>query len=208
MARADEPEGGVPVEGLPEGFGEGRAGQVAFGIAVAFSAFQLWTAAYGSLPSQVVRAMHVGFLLLLGFALLANLRAGSQALKAWFWLLGVLGFATGVYNWVFYAELIRRAGFLTTADLVVGTVLIFLVFEAARRLMGPALAMMRRHLPRLLLLRPVPAAALRSTAATTSPRSSRPSPSAPRASTARRSTSRPPTSSSSWSSPPSSRRPA
>ena len=146
MAGEGRPEGGAaaefPVEGLPEGFGEGRAGRVAFGIAVAFSAFQLWTAAYGTLPSQVVRAMHVGFLLLLGFALLANLRATSPRLKAWFWLLGVLGFATGLYNWVFYAELIRRAGFLTTADLAVGTLLIFLVFEAARRLMGPALAVM------------------------------------------------------------------
>ena len=42
-----------------------------------------------SLPSQVVRAMHVGFLLLLGFGLLANLRSSSAAGKAWFWLLGV-----------------------------------------------------------------------------------------------------------------------
>ena len=47
-----------------------------------------------------------------------------------------LGFLTGLYNWVFYADLIQRAGFLTTPDLVVGTVLIVLVFEAARRLMG------------------------------------------------------------------------
>ena len=53
------------VEGLPPGFGEGLAGKAAFGIAVAFSMFQLVTAAYAVLPSQVVRAMHVGFLLLL-----------------------------------------------------------------------------------------------------------------------------------------------
>jgi TRAP transporter 4TM/12TM fusion protein len=130
----------VPTEGLPPGFGVGPAGRVAFGIALAFSAFQLWTAAYGTLPSQIVRAMHVGFLLLLGFALLANLRATSPAAKAWFWLLGLLGFGTGVYNWVFYTELIRRAGFPTPADLTVGTILIALVFEAARRLMGLPLA--------------------------------------------------------------------
>jgi TRAP transporter 4TM/12TM fusion protein len=129
-----------PGEGLPPGFGAGAAGKVAFAIAVAFSAFQLYTAAYGNLPSQVVRAMHVGFLLLLGFALIANLRATSAAAKAWFWSLGVVGFGTGVYNWVFYTDLIRRSGFLTTPDLVVGTVLIVLVFEAARRLMGLPLA--------------------------------------------------------------------
>jgi TRAP transporter 4TM/12TM fusion protein len=129
-----------PIEGLPPGFGEGLAGKITFSIAVAFSAFQLYTAAYGNLPSQVVRAMHVGFLLLLGFALIANLRATSPAARIWFWSLGALGFLTGVYNWVFYEEILRRTGFLTTPDLVVGTILIVLVFEGARRLMGLPLA--------------------------------------------------------------------
>lgn len=139
--RADSlPDDAPPVEGLPEGFGAGRAGTIAFGIAIAFSVFQLWTAAYGNLPSQVVRAMHVGFLLLLGFGLIANLRASNPLAKTWFWALGVLGFLTGVYNWVFYADLIFRSGFLTFPDLVVGTLLIALVFEAARRLMGLPLA--------------------------------------------------------------------
>lgn len=128
------------VEGLPPGFGDGIAGKVAFLIAVAFSVFQIYVAAYGSIPSQVVRAMHVGFLLLLGFGLIANLRATSVPAKVAFWTLGVLGFGTGLYNWVFYADLIRRSGFLSTPDLIVGAVLVALVFEAARRLMGLPLA--------------------------------------------------------------------
>jgi TRAP transporter 4TM/12TM fusion protein len=128
-----------PLEGLPAGFGEGLSGRIAFSIAVAFSAFQLYVAAYGNLPSQVVRAMHVGFLLLLAFGLIANLRAVSGPARIWFWALGALGFLTGVYNWVFYEEILRRTGFLTTPDLIVGAVLIVLVFEAARRLMGLAL---------------------------------------------------------------------
>ncbi|RWO85348.1 TRAP transporter permease [Mesorhizobium sp.] len=128
------------VEGLPPGFGDGIAGKAAFLIAVAFSVFQIYVAAYGSIPSQVVRAMHVGFLLLLGFGLIANLRAKSLPAKAIFWSLGALGFGTGLYNWVFYTDLIRRSGFLTTPDLIVGAVLVVLVFEAARRLMGLPLA--------------------------------------------------------------------
>ncbi|RVA31443.1 TRAP transporter fused permease subunit, partial [Mesorhizobium sp. M7A.F.Ca.CA.004.11.2.1] len=128
------------VEGLPPGFGDGIAGKAAFLIAVAFSVFQIYVAAYGSMPSQVVRAMHVGFLLLLGFGLIANLRAKSMPAKAAFWALGALGFGTGLYNWVFYTDLIRRSGFLTTPDLIVGAVLVVLVFEAARRLMGLPLA--------------------------------------------------------------------
>ena len=135
-ASSPEPSAEIPTEGLPPGWGDGFAGRAAFSIAVAFSAFQLYTAAYGNLPSQVVRAMHVGFLLLLGFALIANLKTPSAVGKTWFWALGVLGFLTGVYNWVFYEAILRRTGFLTTPDIVVGTIVILLVFEGARRLMG------------------------------------------------------------------------
>ena len=124
------------IEGLPPGFGEGVLGRVAFWIAFTFSLFQLWTAAYGTLASQIVRAMHVGFLLLLGFALIGNLVAKNPVSKAWFWLLGVAGFLTGIYNWVFYRDLIMRSGFHTVPDLIVGTLVIALVFEGARRLMG------------------------------------------------------------------------
>lgn len=124
------------IEGLPSGFGTGIAGRAAFWIAVAFSLFQLWTAAYGTLPSQVVRAMHVGFLLLLGFSLFGNLVAKTTAGRLWFWGLGILGFATGLYQWVFYQPLIERSGFLNHIDLAIGTLMVLLVFECARRLMG------------------------------------------------------------------------
>jgi hypothetical protein len=50
-----------PEHGLPHGFGEGLKGRVLFWIAVVFSAFQVATAAYPVLPSQIVRAVHVGF---------------------------------------------------------------------------------------------------------------------------------------------------
>ncbi|WP_108503299.1 TRAP transporter permease [Paracoccus indicus] len=127
-------------EGLPPGFGTGIMGRVAFWLAVAFSLFQLWAAGYGSLPSQVVRAMHVGFLLLLGFGLVGNLVARTTRGQVFFWALGLLGFSTGIYNWVEYNDLIRRTGFLTQMDLVMGTILVLLVFEGARRLMGWPLA--------------------------------------------------------------------
>lgn len=127
-------------EGLPPGFGEGIPGRVAFWLAVIFSLFQLWAAAYGALPSQIVRAMHVGFLLLLGFVLVGNLVAKTRGGQAFFWALGVLGFLTGIYQWVEYNDLIRRTGFLNQMDLIMGTALLVLVFEGARRLMGWPLA--------------------------------------------------------------------
>ena len=120
-------------------WGEGRSGRLLFAIAVAFSTFQLYTAAYSPLPSQIVRAVHVGFLLLLALGFFAN-RAGASRIAFWRdWALGLLAFAVGLYHWVFYEDLILRAGEPNTADIVVGVVGIALVFEGGRRLMGPSL---------------------------------------------------------------------
>jgi len=105
-----------------------------FAVAIAFSAFQIVTAAFNPLSSSVVRAVHVGFLMLMTFALYPPL--GRHWLG---WLLGLAAFAAGLYHWVFEAELVQRAGDLTHADWAVGVLTIVLVFEATRRVMGPAL---------------------------------------------------------------------
>jgi TRAP transporter 4TM/12TM fusion protein len=114
--------------------------QAVFWIAIAFSAFQLTMAAFHPLSSQVIRAVHVGFVLLLIFALFPPMaRQGGLAGRigrALGWTMGLAGFATGLYQWVFEADLTLRSGDLTTADWVVGTLAIVLVFEAARRVMG------------------------------------------------------------------------
>jgi TRAP transporter 4TM/12TM fusion protein len=81
-----------------------------------------------------VRAIHVGFLILMTFLLMPPLKR-----RAIGWILGVAGFAAGLYHWVFEADLVQRAGDLTTADMAIGILTIVLVFEAARRVMGIAL---------------------------------------------------------------------
>lgn len=111
-----------------------------FWIAIAFSAFQLTMAAFHPLSSQVIRAIHVGFVLLLVFALfppMANKTGWLGGMgRSLGWALGLIGFSSGLYQWVFEAELTQRSGDLTQADWVIGTVTIALVFEAARRVMG------------------------------------------------------------------------
>ncbi len=105
-----------------------------FWVAVAFSVFQIVTAAFSPLSSSVVRAVHVGFLLLVTFVLFPPL--GRRSLG---WLVGAAAFCAGLYHWVFEADLIQRAGDMTPSDMVVGCLTIVLVFEAARRIMGFAL---------------------------------------------------------------------
>ena len=129
--------------GFPPGFGPSRFGRVAaFTVALAFSAFQLVISAWPILPSQSVRGIHVGFLLLLIFGLVANFRSKTPLGLALGWGLGLVGFCAGLYQWWFQNALILRAGDLETQDLVVGVILIVLVFEACRRMMGPSLPIM------------------------------------------------------------------
>ncbi|MGE4218052.1 MAG: TRAP transporter permease [Alphaproteobacteria bacterium] len=125
---------------LAESFGHDREGRLLFWIAVAFSAFQIATALnLLVLPSQVVRGMHVGFLVLLAFPLIAIARRDPRAFKAAAWAIGLIGMAIGVYQWVFYKDLILRSGYPTDLDLAVGIALIAIVLIATFRTMGPAL---------------------------------------------------------------------
>lgn len=109
-----------------------------FAVALVFSVFQIATAAFPLISTQVLRAVHVGFLLLVVY--LSYSFAGHR--RPWqplAWLLGLAGMATAAYQWYFEGDLIQRSGELTTSDLIVGLLLIGLVFEAARRVMGIAL---------------------------------------------------------------------
>ena len=109
-----------------------------FAVAIAFSLFQIITAAFSPISSQVVRAIHVGFVLLMIFALFPP-TLGRRRLVPLGWLLGLVGFAASFYHWIFEADLTARAGEMTEADMVIGIVTLVLVFEAARRVMGWAL---------------------------------------------------------------------
>ncbi len=107
-----------------------------FWIAVIFSCFQIWTAAYSPLSSQVIRAIHVGFVLLMVFTLYARSGRLRQTIG---WTLGTIGFVISLYHWVYESDLTARAGQMTDSDMVVGIITIILVFEATRRMMGWAL---------------------------------------------------------------------
>jgi TRAP transporter 4TM/12TM fusion protein len=148
MLQAEGVEAPIKVEfdnfehGFPEGFGPGGWGHLAYAVGIAFAAFQLYVAAFNYLPSQVVRGIHVGFLILMTFGLIGNFTAKGNAGRIASWLIGGAGFLCGLYQWIFYAELILRDGDPTMLDLAVGTLLAVLIFEGTRRLMGAALPLM------------------------------------------------------------------
>jgi TRAP transporter 4TM/12TM fusion protein len=129
-----------PAGPLSAAFGTDREGRLLFWIAVVFSLYQLATAAHVlNIPSQVVRALHVGFLLLLGMPFVAAALGRARPVRLLAWVLGAIGFAVGLYQWIFYSDLLLRAGDPTTQDMVVGTISLAVLFIAAWRIMGPAL---------------------------------------------------------------------
>ena len=117
------------------------AGRVVAAVALLFSAYQLSIAAFSPLSSLITRSIHVGFLLLLVFLLYPVVARGRRMTRipAYDIVLAASGFALGLYQWVFEAALIQRAGDPTPVDLAVGVLVIVLVFEAARRVLGVAL---------------------------------------------------------------------
>ena len=142
-AKTDELPSEAALEGAEPARLEGVAARIVFAIAIAFSVFQIVTAAFSPISSIVLRSVHVGFLLLLTFLLFDWKRGRLRRQVPWYdWLIGALAFALGLYHWVFEGDIILRAGDPSTADLVVGTIVVALVFEAARRLMGWSLPIM------------------------------------------------------------------
>ncbi len=119
----------------------GVASRLLFLIAVAFSLFQLYTAAFTPFSSLVTRAVHVGFLLTLTFGFLARdgLAKGKRLVPLLFLACALLAAGVAAYQWVFEHELMLRSGEPTSLDLWIGITLMALVFLATQRMMGWAL---------------------------------------------------------------------
>lgn len=93
----------------------------------------------GSVPNQILRALHVGMLCLVAGGLLAQHKSHTSVSRIVAWGLGLVGFLVGLYHWTFYQELVARAGEVTESDLVVGIAAIAVLFLICWRFMGPAL---------------------------------------------------------------------
>src|SRR5436190_205292 len=118
----------------------GVAAKVVAYVALAFSAYQLIVAGFSPLSSLPTRSIHVGFLLALSFLIYPIAKSADRHRIAYYdAALAAIAFALALYHLVFEGELVQRSGDPSTEDLVVGTIFIVLVFEAARRVLGVAL---------------------------------------------------------------------
>ncbi|OHV72790.1 TRAP transporter permease [Ensifer sp. LCM 4579] len=127
-------------DALTQAFPKTWDGRILFAIALAFSIFQIATAAHlVDMPSQIVRAVHVGFVTVLVFPLLAAMAGRGGVAKAIAWGLALLGASVAFYQCYEYADLLVRAGEPLPRDIAFGVIALGVVFAAAWALMGPAL---------------------------------------------------------------------
>jgi len=106
-------------------------------IAITFSVFQVYTAAFGTLDAMLQRAVHLAFALCLIFLLYpARVSWPRDKIHPIDVVFAILGAAAPLYIVVFYKQLVMRAGLVTTTDYIVGIIAILLILEAVRRVVG------------------------------------------------------------------------
>lgn len=110
----------------------GKMGIFITTVAVAMSLIHLY-AAIGIIMTQILRGIHVMFVLFLTFLVFPSLKRFRNRIFWYDYLLSVLGVATIVYIFLDFEEFIYRAVTPTSWDLIFGGLLMVLILEATRR---------------------------------------------------------------------------
>jgi len=118
-------------------------------IGVIWSFFQLSIASWWILDTVFIRSIHLGFALLivyLNYPVFKETRWGLKFLSvknripAWDFVIAIIACFSAVYIAIDYAGINQRYGAPITRDLIIGLILLLVLLEAARRVIGPALS--------------------------------------------------------------------
>ncbi|MFC5559373.1 TRAP transporter permease [Ureibacillus thermophilus] len=110
---------------------------IVFGLLLAFSLFQLYTAIFGQFTAYLQRSIHLGFGLTIIFLLYPIRKKGPKTKVPFYdYLLAIIAAITGIYWTLNYERLVTSLGQINQTDFIVGAIVILLVLEAARRAVG------------------------------------------------------------------------
>ncbi len=111
-------------------------------LCIAFSAFHLYTAAFGAFAPQIQRSVHLGFVLTLVYLLYPARSKSNLSVLVWYdVILAIMGAAVCGYIVYNYDTIVLEAGPPTDLDLIFGIMTIILVLEATRRIVGLPIAL-------------------------------------------------------------------
>jgi TRAP transporter 4TM/12TM fusion protein len=119
-------------------------------VALCWSLFQLSLSSWLILDSTYIRAIHLAFALIIVFLSYPTLRRDvkipglrwlgeKHTIPAADYLVAILGALAALYIVIDYDGLAARIGQPNLRDLVIGTFLVLILLDAARRVIGPAL---------------------------------------------------------------------
>src|SRR5690625_1939709 len=115
----------------------GFAAGLVFVLLLGFSLFQLYTGAFGQFTAYIQRTVHLGFALTLIFLLYPARKGEKRNTIPWYdIILIILAIVVTSYWPLFYETLVQQVGTISTVQMVIGSVAILLVLEAARRAVG------------------------------------------------------------------------
>ncbi len=118
-------------------------------IGVIWSLFQLSIASWWILDTIFIRAIHLGFALLivyLNYPVFKESRWGLKFLSIkdgippWDFVIAIIACASAVYIAIDYHSISYRYGSPISRDIIIGLILLFVLMEASRRVIGPALS--------------------------------------------------------------------
>ena len=109
-------------------------------VAITLSLFQLYTAGISPLAAIYQRSVHLVLILVLVFALYPPIKtAAKDKIDIYLiidGLLILLALTIGAYIWIEFNDIVERQGDWITTDVVMGSIALFLVMEATRRVIG------------------------------------------------------------------------
>ncbi|WP_164659066.1 TRAP transporter permease [Tropicibacter sp. Alg240-R139] len=116
-------------------------------VAVIWSVFQVVLASPVSnllLPGSVVnnsRQIHLAFAMFLAFAAYPALKSSPRNyIPIQDWIMGIVGAGIALYGYIFYQKIVDSGGLADNTDKWFALLGLILLFEAARRALGPAMA--------------------------------------------------------------------
>lgn len=124
---------------------EGLQGKIVYVYILLMGLFHLYTAAAGNFEAYLQRTIHLTWILPLAFILFPiSTRSGKDKVPVYDWILATISAIPGIYgilNYTMITERIQQVDPLTTAQITLGTLLVVLLLEATRRIVGIPLAM-------------------------------------------------------------------
>ena len=110
---------------------------IVYVIGVGWSVFQVYTAAFGLLPAQLQRSVHLAFAFVLAYLLFpCRASKGSGRLEWHHYALAAFAGCVGLYLALNYVRIMEAGGDYSQMDYIVGGFGILLTMEAARRVVG------------------------------------------------------------------------